>query len=83
MAVYFLSYDLSVKGDYQKLYDELNKFKAVQVLEYVYAIRFEEKKSKDLRDYFKKFIDSGDGLLVIEQKDCAESHVKNTPTSLY
>ncbi len=30
MALFFLTYDLRKKRDYQKLYDELEKFKAVE-----------------------------------------------------
>ena len=33
MALFFLSYDLRNKRDYQPLYDELKKFNAVRMLE--------------------------------------------------
>ncbi|MGY1488199.1 hypothetical protein ACW4YW_02195 [Methylobacillus pratensis] len=84
MAVYFLSYDLRRnKRDYQKLYDELKKYKAVQVLESVYAFKYEEKKSTELSNHFKSFIDSDDGLLVIEEKDWSGIKIKNSPNPLY
>lgn len=37
MALFFLTYDLRKKRDYQKLYDELATFKAVRVLESVWC----------------------------------------------
>jgi hypothetical protein len=33
MALYFITYDLRGKRDYQRLYSELKKFNAVQVFE--------------------------------------------------
>lgn len=51
MALYFLSYDLRKKRDYQKLYDELNRFKAVKILESLYCFNRYNTNAKDLRDY--------------------------------
>ena len=65
-VLYFLSYDLIKTKDYQKIYDELSKFKAKRVLESVWGFKYEAGKSGDLRDHFIKFIDKDDRLLVIQ-----------------
>lgn len=75
MAFYFLSYDVKVKRDYQQLHDELKKFKAIKVLESVYAFECEEDKSVSLRNHFKKLINSDDDLLVIEGRGWAGSQL--------
>ena len=66
MALYFLSYDLRGNRDYEKLYDELEKFNAVRMLESNWCFKRINTTAKSLRDYFKKFIDSDDGLVVSE-----------------
>ncbi|MFV0539515.1 MAG: hypothetical protein ACK5M3_19430 [Dysgonomonas sp.] len=64
MALFFLSYDLRNGRDYQKLYDELEKFNAVRMLESCWCFKRINTDAKGLRDYFTQFIDSDDGLLV-------------------
>ena len=64
MALFFLSYDLRNGRDYQKLYDELEKFNAVRMLESCWCFKRININAKGLRDYFTQFIDSDDGLLV-------------------
>lgn len=66
MALYFLDYDLRKKRDYQTLYDELAKFNAVRVLESSWCFNRINTTAVGLRDYFKNFIDSDDGLCVIQ-----------------
>lgn len=66
MALYFLSYDLRGERDYQKLYDELEKFHAVRILESDWCFKRINTDAKGLRDYFKRFIDEDDGLCVSE-----------------
>lgn len=61
MALYFLSYDLRNKRDYQPLYDELKKFNAVRMLESCWCFKRINTNAKGLRDYFKKFVDGDDG----------------------
>lgn len=70
-VVYFVSYDLIKNKDYQILYDELSRFRAKRVLESVWCLRYGQNNSMALRDYFRKFIDSDDRLLVIESIDWA------------
>ena len=64
MALYFISYDLRNGKDYQKLYDELNKINAVRMLESCWCFKRFNTDSKNIRDYFKEFIDRDDGLLI-------------------
>lgn len=61
MALYFLSYDLRNKRDYQPLYDEFKKFNAVRMLESCWCFKRINTNAKGLRDYFKKFVDGDDG----------------------
>lgn len=64
MALYFISYDLRNGKDYQKLYDELNIINAVRMLESCWCFKHTNADAKNLRDYFRKFIDKDDGLLI-------------------
>lgn len=82
MALYFLTYDLRNKRDYQKLYDELESFKAVRVLESTWCFNRYDTSAIKLREYFKSFVDSDDGLLVVEASDWASIRTKGTPNDL-
>jgi CRISPR/Cas system-associated endoribonuclease Cas2 len=82
MVEYFISYDLRNNRDYQKLYDEMEKFKAVQVLESVYCIKHKNDQTKELRDHFSKFIDSDDGLIIIKSAFWAGKNLDNSPNNL-
>ena len=66
MTKYFICYDLRNSRDYQKLYTELEKYKAIQILESLYCIKYQDDKTEELRDHFKKFIDKDDGLIIIK-----------------
>lgn len=81
-VLYFLSYDLIKAKDYQKLYDELVKFKAKRVLESVWCFKYESGKSGDLRDHFVKFIDADDRLLVIQSSGWASRNLLFNPNDL-
>ena len=81
-VLYFLSYDLIKAKDYQKLYDELVKFKAKRVLESVWCFKYESGKSSDLRDHFAKFIDADDRLLVIQSSGWASRNLLFNPNNL-
>jgi len=60
MAVYFLSYDLRKKRDYQKLHGVLSGFSGVRVLESTWCFNRRDTSAKSLREYFKGFIDADD-----------------------
>ena len=66
MALFLLSYDLRNDRDYQSLYDKLDEFKAIRVLESCWCFKRYNTNAEGLRDYFSKFIDSDDGLWVSE-----------------
>lgn len=82
MALYFLTYDLRNNRDYQKLYDELKSFNAVKVLESTWCFNRINTTASNLRDYFKGFIDSDDGLLIDESNSWATSNTDGTPNDL-
>jgi CRISPR associated protein Cas2 len=81
MALFFLSYDLRKGRDYQKMYDELAKYKAVRVLESLWCFN-SASTAATLRDHFKGFIDSDDGLAIIEISDWATWNANGTPQDL-
>lgn len=83
MALYLVSYDLRKEGrDYQKLYDELEKFDAVRILESVWCFKRNYTPCVALRDYFKRFIDSNDGIIVTEVSNWATCNTNDNPNSL-
>lgn len=82
MPLYFLTYDLRNSRDYQKLYDELNNFNAIRVLESTWCFNRDKTTASDLRDYFKNFIDSDDAILVSESKYWATYKTDGTPKDL-
>ena len=64
---YMISYDLVAPGqDYQTLYDALEEFSAKRVLESQWVFNRVSTTPSNLRDYFLKFIDSNDRLLIVE-----------------
>ncbi len=82
MVKYFVSYDLRNSRDYQKLYDELNKFKAVRVLESLYCFNYKDDQTEELRDHFSKFIGKDDGLIIIKSAFWAGRGLDNSPNDL-
>lgn len=82
MALYFLTYDLRNSRNYQPLYDELKKFNAVRILESTWCFNRANTNAKGLRDYFKKYIDSDDALIVSEVTDWASFNTDATPNDL-
>lgn len=82
MALFFLNYDLRKKRDYQKLYDELDNFKAVRVLESLWCFNRVNTTAIGLRDHFATFIDGDDGLCVSEVTDWATKNAVGTPKNL-
>lgn len=82
MALYFLTYDLRKQKNYQVLYDELKKFNAVRILESTWCFKRINTNSEGLRDYFKNYIDSDDGIIVSEISDWASSRTDGNPNQL-
>ena len=52
MALYFITYDLRNKRDYQKLYTELEKFKALRVFESTWCFYRVNTSAEGLKNYF-------------------------------
>ncbi|MDD3323254.1 MAG: hypothetical protein PHS59_17610 [Paludibacter sp.] len=82
MTKYFICYDLRNSRDYQKLYTELEKYKAIQILESLYCIKYQDDKTEELRDHFKKFIDKDDGLIIIKSAYWAGFNLDKSPNDL-
>lgn len=82
MALYFLEYDLRKKRDYEKLYAELQRLGAVRILESLWCFKYQTASSVTLRDHFKQFIDSDDGLIVAEVSDWATYKTDSSPNKL-
>ena len=82
MSLYFLSYDLRKSRNYQKLYDELNRFNAVRILDSTWCFKRFNTNASGLRDYFSQFVDSDDGLIVSEIETWASYGVNGNPNQL-
>lgn len=82
MALYFLSYDLRGKKNYQPLYDELARFKAVRVLESTWCFNRYDTTVVNMRNHFEKFIDSDDGIALQQVATWATTRTQNTPNNL-
>jgi len=82
MALYFLTYDLRNQKNYQNLYDELENFDAVRILESTWCFNRANTSAKGLRDHFKKKVDSDDGLMVSEVTNWASTKTDGTPNDL-
>lgn len=82
MALFFLDYDLRKQRNYQALYDELARFKAVRMLESSWCFNRVNTSAAGLRDHFKQFIDADDGLWVAEVTDWATYKVLKAPNAL-
>jgi len=82
MALFFLSYDLRGERDYQKLYDELEKFHAVRILESEWCFNRINTNASNLCKYFKRFVDTDDGLCVSEVANWATYNAQDTPNDL-
>jgi CRISPR/Cas system-associated endoribonuclease Cas2 len=79
MALYSLSYDLRKKKDYKALYEELEKFNSVRILESLYSFKRNNTNAKALRNHFNKIIDIDDGLIVMEITDWATINTETSP----
>lgn len=62
MPLFFLEYDLRNRRDYQPLYDELDRYGAVRILESLWCFKRFQTTAAGLRDHFKQYIDNDDGL---------------------
>lgn len=82
MALYFVTYDLRNSQKYNELYDKLETFNAVRILESTWCFNRINTSAKVLRDHFKKYIDGDDGLIVSEVTEWASCKTDGTPKNL-
>lgn len=82
MALYFLEYELRKKRDYATLYAELKRLGAVRVLESFWCFKVDGSSAGTIRDHFKKFIDSDDGIAVVQSSDWATYNTQGNPNQL-
>lgn len=82
MSLYFLSYDKRSDSNYQRLHDELESFSAKRILESTWCFNRFNTNCENLRNHFRTFLDSNDGLMVSEVIDWASVGTLNTPNDL-
>ena len=82
MALYFITYDLRNSKNYQALYDELESFSAIRILESTWCFKRVNTSCKGLRSHFKQFIDGDDGLMISEVTNWASTNTDGTPKDL-
>jgi len=82
VTLYFLDYDLRKQRNYQALYDELARFGAVRMLESSWCFHVSNSTAAKVRDHFKLFIDTDDGLWVAAVTEWATVGVRQTPKNL-
>ena len=82
MALYFITYDLRKKRNYQDLYDELDKFNAVKILESTWCFKKFRTSAEELIDHFISYIDSDDGIVISEVNDWATFNTDGNPEDL-
>jgi hypothetical protein len=81
--LFTLEYDLrSPVRNYQPLYDELARFRAVRILESLWAFQRFDTSAEGLRNHFMRFIDSDDGLIVCQVSEWATYNTLDTPQKL-
>ncbi len=82
MALYFMSYDLRQERDYKKLYDELNHFGAVRIIESTWCFDRLNTTAAAMRNHFRELVDLGDGLVVLEVGGWATRGTVGSPYDL-
>ncbi len=66
MALYFLDYDVLQGHDYQRLYAELARFRAIHILDSLWCFERLNTNCPNLRDHFAQFLHPDDRLVVSE-----------------
>lgn len=82
MALYFIEYDLRKQRNYQALYNELASFGAVRILESLWCFNRVNTTAAGLRDHFRQFIDSDDGIILSEVSNWASWNAQGNPNNL-
>jgi len=81
MSLFFINYDLRKKRGYQKLYDSLKRLNAVKILESCWCFELANTSAESLRNYFMRFINSKDGLIVSQVNDWASIRTDGHPNN--
>lgn len=79
MELFFVDYDLRKQRDYEALYAELGRLKAVRVLDSLWCLKRQGTSCQALRDHFTKFIDRDDAVCVSRVTDWATLNVIAPP----
>ncbi|HIQ45419.1 MAG TPA: hypothetical protein EYH47_22005 [Pseudomonas oleovorans] len=82
MALYFMEYELRKQRDYPTLYAELRRLGAVRVLESFWCFKVDGSSAETIRDHFKRYIDSDDGIAVVQASDWATYKTQGHPNQL-
>lgn len=83
MKLYFLTYDLRNRRDYQVLYDELKRLNAVRILESTWCLKLSQTTtSESVRNHFKNYIDHDDAIIVSQVTDWASYNTDGHPKQL-
>lgn len=80
MNRYFIIYDLRRQRDYQPLWAELARLGARRTLESTWCLERSGTTTAALRDHFRRFIDSDDGLLVVQASHWAGTELLANPS---
>lgn len=82
MIKYFLIFNLSLEGDYKNFYKQLERLRAVKVLDSIYCIKYRDFKTNELLQFFQKFLGKNDGLLVVKSSLWVGKNLIETPNGL-
>lgn len=80
MALYLVSYDLRENRDYKRLYDELESFDAVRVLDSSWYFDRPNTTKELMAEHFKEFVGAEDGLVVAEVGEWITRKRGDTPS---
>ena len=81
MALFFISYDLIKRKDYQTLWDRLEQYKGERVLLSTWAIRGDYT-AIGIRDDLSRYIDADDRLLVDQCSTWASRNLLIDPNKM-
>lgn len=83
MKLFFLTYDLRNQRNYNTLYEELRKLNAVRILESTWCFKLQNTLTAErVREYFRKYIDGDDAIIVSEIAEWASFNTDGHPNQL-
>lgn len=75
MEDYFLTYDKKPAKDYQNLYDALENYNAVPILESTWYIKKSNSSVSVILNHFQNFLNEDDGIIVTKIIDYAYRNI--------